>query len=74
MECKSFFCVFMFVSSEPEFVKEPKNRFQGINSASICSLAGRYDNPIPTWFPAPIDCSITDGSKGGREVGGGGGG
>jgi hypothetical protein len=31
-------------------IKEPKNRFQGINSASICSLAGRYDNPIPTRF------------------------
>ena len=26
--------------------KEPRNRFQGINSASLCSLAGRYDNPI----------------------------
>ncbi len=32
------------------------NRFQGINSASLCSLAGRYDNPIPTRFLAPIDC------------------
>ncbi len=37
--------------------KKPKNRFQGINSASLCSLAGRYDNPVPTWFLAPIDCS-----------------
>ncbi len=35
---------------------EPRNRFQGINSASQCSLAGRYDNPIPTRFLAPIDC------------------
>ncbi len=35
---------------------EPKNRFQGMNSASLCRLAGRYDNPIPTWFLAPIDC------------------
>jgi hypothetical protein len=35
---------------------EPRNRFQGINSASLCSLAGRYDNPIPTKFLAPIDC------------------
>jgi hypothetical protein len=26
------------------------------NSASICSLAGRYDNPIPTRFLAPLDC------------------
>ncbi len=30
--------------------KEPRNRFQGIDSASLCSLAGRYDNPIPTRF------------------------
>jgi hypothetical protein len=26
------------------------------NSASLCSLAGRYDNPIPTRCLAPIDC------------------
>jgi hypothetical protein len=25
---------------------EPRNRFQGMNSASLCSLAGRYDNPV----------------------------
>jgi hypothetical protein len=25
---------------------EPRNRFQGIDSAGLCSLAGRYDNPI----------------------------
>ena len=36
---------------------EPKKRFQGINSASLFSLAGRYDNPLPTRFLAPIDCS-----------------
>ena len=43
--------------TEPEFLtfKEPKNRFQGTNSARLCSLAGRYDNPIPTRFLAPID-------------------
>jgi hypothetical protein len=35
-------------------LKEPKNRFQGINTASLCSLAGQYDNPIPTRFLAPI--------------------
>ena len=34
-----------------------RNRFHGIDSASLCSLAGRYDNPIPTWLLAPIDCS-----------------
>jgi hypothetical protein len=31
----------------------PRNRFQGMNSAS---LAGRYDKPIPPRFLAPIDC------------------
>ncbi len=35
---------------------EPRNRFQGMNSASLCRLADRYDNPIPTLFLAPIDC------------------
>jgi hypothetical protein len=25
---------------------EPRNRFQDINSASLCCLAGQYDNPI----------------------------
>jgi hypothetical protein len=37
-------------------VKEPNDRFQGINSASLYSLAGRYDNPIPIRFLAPIHC------------------
>ncbi len=27
-----------------------------MNSASLCSLAARYDNPIPSRFLAPIDC------------------
>jgi hypothetical protein len=35
---------------------ELRNRIQGMHSASLCSLAGRYDNPIPTRFLAPIDC------------------
>jgi hypothetical protein len=26
-----------------------------MNSASLCSLAGRYDNPLPPRFLAPID-------------------
>jgi hypothetical protein len=34
----------------------PRNGFQGMNSASLWSLAGRYDNPIPTRCLAPIDC------------------
>jgi hypothetical protein len=30
---------------------------QGINSASLCSLAGRYDKPnIPTRFLTHIEC------------------
>ncbi len=37
-----------------ETFKEPRNRSQGIDSASLCSLAGRYDNPIPTRFLASI--------------------
>ncbi len=43
---------------EPVFLTfmEPRNRFQGMNSASLCSLADRYDNLIPTRFLAPIDC------------------
>ncbi len=32
------------------------NRFQGTNSARLYILAGRYDNPIPGRFLAPIDC------------------
>jgi hypothetical protein len=27
--------------------------FQGTDSVSLCSLAGRYDNPIPARFQAP---------------------
>jgi hypothetical protein len=33
----------------------PRIRFQGMNSAILCSLAGRYDNPLPPQFLAPID-------------------
>ncbi len=36
--------------------EEPRNQFQGINSDSLCSLAGRYNNPIPTRFLAPLEC------------------
>jgi hypothetical protein len=35
---------------------EHRNRFQGMNFASLYSLAGRYDNPIPTRLLVPIDC------------------
>jgi hypothetical protein len=33
------------------------NRFQGIDSVSLYSLAGRYNNPIPSRILAPINCS-----------------
>jgi len=46
-------CHIFFLSPNFETFKEPGNRFQGISSASICSLAGRYKNPIPTRFLAP---------------------
>ncbi len=35
----------------------PRNRFPGNEFASLCSLAGRYDNSIPTCFLALTDCS-----------------
>ncbi len=35
---------------------EPRNRFHLIDSTNLCSLAGRYDNPIPTQILAPVDC------------------
>jgi hypothetical protein len=46
------------IHQSPNFktFKEVKNRFQGISSASICNLADRYDNPIPTLFLASKDC------------------
>jgi hypothetical protein len=34
---------------------EPRDQFQGMNSASLSVQAGLYDNPIPTWFLAPTD-------------------
>jgi hypothetical protein len=37
---------------------EHRNRFQGIDSASLCCLAGRYENPIPAWFHAPTEAYI----------------
>ncbi len=40
---------------------EPRNRFQGIKSASLCSLGGRYNNPICRTGPPP------PGYKGGRN-------
>ncbi len=34
-----------------------RNRFHRIDSATLCSLACLYYNPISTRFPAHIDCS-----------------
>ncbi len=33
---------------------EPTNRFKGTNSASLCRLACRFDNHIPSRFLPPI--------------------
>ncbi len=54
---KCLYRVYTRVQS-PNFLifKEPKNCIRGINSASLCSLEGQYDNPIPSRFLAPIDC------------------
>ncbi len=52
--------------------KEPRNRFQGIDSASLCSLVGLYDSPIPTQFLASIDCSKIPAQNPAIERGGGG--
>ncbi len=39
-----------------KLLRSPWIKLKGIDFASLCSLAGRYDNPIPTQFLAPIDC------------------
>jgi len=41
--------------TSPNFLtfKEPRNRFQGINSASLCSLADRYNKPYSYSVPRP---------------------
>jgi hypothetical protein len=35
---------------------ESRIRFPGIDSASLFSLEGQYNNPIPTQFLVPIYC------------------
>ncbi len=60
--CLPFYLLFFFStdltlqSANFQTLKEPKNQYQGTNSAKLFSMAGRYDNPIPTRFLAPIDC------------------
>jgi len=36
---------------------------KGMNSASLCSLAGRYDNPIPPQCLAPVDFLTIPGQR-----------
>ncbi len=48
--------VFVFVSFRFVLHEEHRNRFQGTNSASQCSLVGQYNNTIPTRFLVPTDC------------------
>ncbi len=43
-------------------------RSQGIDSASLCSPAGLYDNFIPTRFLAPTDCSKIPALDSSRQV------
>jgi hypothetical protein len=45
-----------FQSPNFETFNESKDRFQGTNSARLCSLTGKYNSPIPTRFLAPVDC------------------
>ncbi len=42
----------------PQNVMDPQHCLKFIVSfLNLCPLAGRYDNPIPTRFLAPTDCS-----------------
>ncbi len=49
------------IKPEPVFLnvygaQESIPRNDSASLMSLCSLAGQYDNPIPTQFLAPIDC------------------
>ncbi len=39
-----------------KLLRSPGIDSKEIDSASLCSLAGQYVNPIPTRFLAPINC------------------
>jgi hypothetical protein len=41
---------------QSKLVRRQRNDSKEPIAARLCSLAGRYDNPIPTRFLAPIDC------------------
>jgi hypothetical protein len=43
-------------SPEPEFLNWAQESIPSNQVARLCSLAGRYDNPVPTRFLVPIDC------------------
>jgi hypothetical protein len=47
---------------------EPRNRFQGMNSASQSNLASRYDNPIPTRFLAGSPHRLFKNSSSGQHT------
>jgi hypothetical protein len=42
---------------------EPKNRFQGTDSASLCSLTGRYDNSVPNSHRLFKNSSTVEGKR-----------
>jgi hypothetical protein len=48
----------LILSTEPAFLMvygaQESGGLRGMNSASLCSLAGRYDKHIPTQFLAPV--------------------
>jgi hypothetical protein len=48
------------VCLESEFVnvKEPRNRFQGIDYSSLCSLAGRYDKVYCLYESRNCKCKV----------------
>jgi hypothetical protein len=59
-----FFSVTLFRANySPETVFLKLLRSPGIDYDSLCSLVGLYDNLIPTWFVALIDCSKIQAQK-----------
>ncbi len=56
LELAGFLILIQILSPNFWTSKEPKNQFQGTNSARLCSLAGRYDNPVSTRFLVHTDC------------------
>ncbi len=56
------FCRRLFVEVFPnrarifKLLRRPRSDSKGPIFGRLCSLAGRYDNPIPTRLLAPVDC------------------